>query len=144
MLRCGLYLHHVAVQVHVCQVRVYQVHVYQVHVHSEYSHSSWSRSNPSAPSMVTRSKRTSSRGRNWPSRQKAAEITLAGLGSPPVVWCSTKRIIGCPPGGAWTAPKGTPSVIMCLPWASAGEGSAGPCRRIPMRLDSSLTRYLAA
>src|ERR1019366_3275213 len=113
-----------------------QVDLYPAHVHSEYSHSSCSRSNPSAPSMVIRSKRTSSRGRNWPSRQKSAEITLAGLGYPPVVWCSTNRTIGCPSGGACTAPNGTPSVIIC----PAGEGSASPWSRIPMRLDSSLTR----
>ena len=57
--------------------------------------------------MESFSKRTWSRGRSWPRRQKSAEITLAGLGYPPVVWCSTNRMIGCPSGGTWTAPSGT-------------------------------------
>ena len=50
-----------------------------------YNHFSCSCSHVSACSMVTISKCTSSRGRNCPRRQKSAEITLAGLGYPPVV-----------------------------------------------------------
>ena len=52
----------------------------EIECHSEYNHRSVSRSRPSACSMVTDSKAVRSRGRNWPRRQKSAEITLAGLG----------------------------------------------------------------
>src|SRR5471030_3383958 len=101
----------------------------------EYSHRSWSRNSSTASSMAMHSNRTSSRGRNWPRRQKSAEITLAGLGYPPVVWCSTNSTMGCPSGGAWTAPNGTPSVII---WP-LGLGMGSPRSRMPIRFDSSLT-----
>ena len=45
-----------------------------------YSHSSCARNRVSASSTVTRSNRTSSRGRSCPIRERSAEITFAGLG----------------------------------------------------------------
>ena len=61
--------------VELAQVAV-QVHGYI----KEYSHSSCVRNRTMAWSRVTSSKRTGSRGRNWPTRHRSAEITLAGLG----------------------------------------------------------------
>src|ERR1035438_3951128 len=50
------------------------------HSYIPYNHLSCCCINFSAHPMDTRSKRTRSRGRSCPSRQKSAEITLAGLG----------------------------------------------------------------
>jgi len=52
----------------------------EIECHREYNHSSTARRAASACSMVTESNAVRSRGRNWPRRQKSAEITLAGLG----------------------------------------------------------------
>src|SRR4051812_33492475 len=70
-----LELAHVAVEID-CYVRLLGTPLWM----SENSHCSCSRRSASASSSVTSSKATSSRGRNWPRRQKSAEITLTGFG----------------------------------------------------------------
>src|SRR5713226_3269780 len=50
-----------------------------------------------AASHETSSNRISSRGRSCPRLARSAEITFAILAYPPVVCCSTNRMIGKPP-----------------------------------------------
>src|SRR6266571_6262823 len=122
-------LTHIAIQIHALHPKI------NSSAASSFS-CSWSRDR--ACSQPIGSNRSSSRGRSCPTPARSAEITLAIFGYPPVVCCSTNRMIGCPPAGAWIAPSETPSVIIC---PACGVSMAGPESRKPMRLDSSVTVY---
>src|ERR1700682_6651734 len=79
---------------------------------SDVSNFSCSTNRERAVSQSTRSKRISSRGRSCPRLCRSAEITLAIFAYPPVVCCSTNKIIGEPAAVICTAPSATPSVII--------------------------------
>ena len=100
------------------------------------SRASRSRSRRRASSKETGAKRTSSPGRSWARAERSAEITFAIFGYPPVEGCSTRRTIGSPPAGTWTAPATTPSVTS----ERSGAASGSPSSRTPVRLEEAETR----
>ncbi len=51
-------------------------------------------------------------------------MTVAIFGYPPVAWWSAIITSGCPSGGTWTAPGGTPSeMISARRWVTGGPSS---------------------